>query len=72
MSSRLRAPGSADYPFGHVTNVQVLGDDRYRLSSYVDAQNVFGGEVRTTFVCVVEGSGEDFGGYAVTSFTAAE
>ena len=70
MSSRLRAPGSADYPFGHVTNVQVLGDNTYRLASHVDAENAFGGEVRTNFICVVEGSGDDVGGYAITEFTA--
>ena len=72
MSSRLRAPGSADYPFAHATNVEVRGNDRYRLSSYVDAQNAFGGEVRTNFICVVEGSGDDASGYSVVDFTAAE
>ena len=70
MSSRLRAPGTADYPFGHVGNVEALGNDRYRLRSYVDAENAFGGEVRTTFVCVVEGSGRDLSSYRLVEFTS--
>ena len=72
MTSQLRAPGTADYPFGHVANVQDLGNDRYRLRSYVDAENAFGGEVRTNFVCVVEvsGSGEDVSNYRIVEFDA--
>ena len=72
MTSRLRAPGSADYPFGHVTSVETLGNNRYRLASYVDAENAFGGDVRTTFVCVVEGSGDDDSGYTITAFDVVE
>ena len=70
MTSQLRAPGTADYPFGHVANVQDLGNDRYRLRSYVDAENAFGGEVRTNFVCVVEvsGSGGDVSDYRIVEF----
>ena len=70
MTSQLRAPGTADYPFGHVANVQDLGNDRYRLRSYVDAENAFGGEVRTSFVCVVEvsGSGGDVSDYRIVEF----
>ncbi len=70
MTSQLRAPGTADYPFGHVANVEDLGNDRYRLRSYVDAENAFGGEVRTNFVCVVEvsGSGEDASDYRIVEF----
>ena len=44
---------------------KILSNNRYRLVSYVDAQNTFGGEVRSNFVCIVEGSGENAGGYAV-------
>jgi hypothetical protein len=69
MNSRLRAPGTADYPFGLAANVQPLGDDRYRLLSYVDAQNAFGGQVRTSFICVVEGAGDELRNYKVTEFT---
>jgi len=72
MTRRLRSPGTADYPFGHVANVESLGGSRYRLRSHVDAQNAFGGTMRTSFVCVVEGSGDDVDGYRVTEFTISE
>ena len=45
--------------------MQELGDDTYRLRSYVDAENAFGGEVRTNFVCTVTGT-------RVTEFVVAE
>lgn len=69
MTAQLRAPGTADYPFGHVATVQAMGENRYRLSSYVDAQNALGGEVRTPFVCVVEGTGDDLDNYRVVTLT---
>ncbi len=31
MTQRLRAPGTADYPFGHVTSVTQLGKGRFEL-----------------------------------------
>jgi hypothetical protein len=59
VKARLKAPGTAAFPFGHATNVAVLGNNRYRLRSYVDAQNSFGAKLRTNFDCVIEGSGEN-------------
>lgn len=72
MTRLLRSPGSADYPFGHVANVQSIGENRYRLASYVDAQNVFGALVRTEFECVVEGAGDDLSDYRVITVTPEE
>lgn len=72
MSRRLRSPGTADYPFGHVTTVTAVGANRYRLVSYVDAQNGFGAQVRSRFGCVVEGSGDQLGGYKVVEFAVLE
>lgn len=66
MEERLRAPGTADFPFGHLADH--AGGNRFRLRSYVDAENAFGGEVRTDFLCVVEGAGEDFSGYSIVDF----
>lgn len=63
MTNRLKAAGSADYPFGHVSNVESLGGDTYRLRSYVDAQNAFGAKLRTRFSCTVEGRGSEISGY---------
>ena len=66
---RLRAPGTADFPFAHVTNAEALGSNRYRLRSYVDAQNAFGAKLRNNFVCIVEGSGENAAGYKLVELT---
>lgn len=52
---RLRAPRTASFP--SITNDEVLIDDlgagRWRVRAYVDAQNAFGGEVRTRYKCVM-------------------
>ena len=72
MTSRLRSPGSADYPFGHAAAVESLGDIRYRLRSYVDSQNAFGALVRTHFVCEVTGGGDDIENYNVTTLSVIE
>lgn len=58
VKDRLKSPGSAKFPW--VTSDEVtkhLGDGKYRVESYVDSQNSFGGLVRTKFVCVVEYAG---------------
>ena len=70
MESRLRSPGTADFPFGHASNVEAVGDNRYRLRSYVDSQNAFGATVRTNFDCVVTGTGNDLGNYRLVSLDA--
>ena len=68
MAQQLRARGTADFPFGHSQQVEALGGNLYRLRAYVDAENAFGGEVRTNFLCVVQGSGEDVSGYRIVDF----
>ncbi|KYN90801.1 hypothetical protein ATY35_20680 [Vibrio cidicii] len=35
-----------------------LGGGRYRVRAYVDAQNAFGAEIRTPFVCIVKYEGK--------------
>jgi hypothetical protein len=72
MTQRLRAPGSADYPFGHVSTVTRAGQNRFQLVSYVDAQNAFGAKLRTRFRCVVQGSGDDLKNYKVVELTVLE
>ena len=72
MTQRLRAPGSADYPFGHVSSVTKAGENRFQLVSYVDAQNAFGAKLRTRFRCVVEGSGDKIENYKVVELTTLE
>lgn len=72
MTRQLRSPASADYPFGHVTNVTGIGGSRYRLVSHVDSQNAFGAQLRTRFRCVVEGSGDQLQGYKVVELSVLE
>ena len=67
MERRLRAPATANFPWGHVANVRELGSDRWQLRSYVDAENAFGANVRTAFSCTVEL--QSGGRYAVVDFT---
>lgn len=49
----LKAPSTAEFPFGGYRHVQPLGDGRYRVTSYVDAQNSFGAALRTHFEAVL-------------------
>lgn len=55
VKQRLFSPSSADFQLGHSTKVISLGNDKYRLRSFVDSQNAFGAQVRTHFVCEVQG-----------------
>ena len=61
----LKSPGSADFgslfsdyqdPDAVVTD---LGDGRFRIVAWVDAQNAFGAKVRTYFICEIEHLGND-------------
>ena len=55
VEQRLKSPKSADFPFGggtyHTTD---LGGGRYKINSYVDAENAFGANIRTHFNGVIK------------------
>ena len=62
----LKSPSSAS--FGSVFNgdwqnpddvTKHLGDDKYRISTWVDAQNSFGATIRKEFTCVVKKNGDN-------------
>ncbi len=72
VKQRLKAPATADFPFGNARNVEVLGNNRYRLRSHVDAQNSFGANLRTNFVCIMAGSGESPAGYQLIELTGLD
>lgn len=57
VESRLKTPGSAEFPL-FKNHVEKLGSTRYRITSYVDAQNSYGAAIRTHFVGVVEQADE--------------
>ena len=60
VTKRLFSPGSAEYPWASREVVQHLGDNRYRVRSYVDSQNPFGATIRTNYDCTVERTWEDW------------
>ncbi|MEQ9141635.1 MAG: hypothetical protein RJP96_02650 [Algiphilus sp.] len=66
MERRLRSPSTADFascaPRAGETDVEVLTRSpyRYRVTSYVDAENAFGGIVREQFTAEVESGGGDW------------
>ena len=57
IEKRLKAPASADFPWFSETYVTKLGGAKYRVDSYVDAQNSFGAQIRQDFSCTVKWTG---------------
>jgi len=53
VKDRLKAPSTAKFEYAGARNVMRLDNDRYRIKSYVDAQNSFGAPIRMHFEGVV-------------------
>jgi len=53
VEARLKNPGSADFPWYDRSAIHFIGNGKYRINSYVDATNSFGGTIRTNYSCVV-------------------
>jgi len=56
VTSKLISPSSSKFP-GYLMNLnqtRYLGNGRYEMLSYVDAQNRFGAVIRTHFRCLAE------------------
>ena len=51
ITERLRSPRSARFPRNMSDAATRQTDGSYTLQSYVDAQNGFGAEIRTNFIC---------------------
>lgn len=49
----LKAPRTAKFPWTDTRRVEDLGDYRFRIDSYVDAENSFGAMLRNYFTCSV-------------------
>ena len=59
---RLKAPSTAEFPGvfdGKLDHVSSLGGQKYRIVSYVDAQNSFGAQIRTRFIGEIQQISED-------------
>jgi hypothetical protein len=62
VKQQLKAPKSADFPGildGRAEHVKYLGNQKYRIVSYVDAQNSFGASIRNNFIGEIEQTSED-------------
>jgi hypothetical protein len=46
VEQRLKSPSTADFPFDFMDHVSKIGEDQYKIESWVDAQNSFGATVR--------------------------
>ncbi len=64
VSQRLRSPSTADYPSFSANGVIVNFERKchFKVAAFVDAQNGFGGTVRTRYIIDIEADPED-GGY---------
>ena len=54
VQDKLKSPQSAEFRYGGYRDVTPLGNGRYRVQSYVDADNAFGGNIRTHFDGVIK------------------
>ena len=57
---KLATPKSADFPSYHTDGVKVenIGDDKFSVRGYVDAQNAFGAVVRSRFEAKISREGK--------------
>ncbi|NOX54044.1 MAG: hypothetical protein GXP27_06305 [Planctomycetes bacterium] len=57
----LKSPGTASYGWQTASEcVEHLGDDKFRVRGWVDAQNSFGATVRSDFTVLLRRVGDDF------------
>ena len=54
----LVSPATADFPFLD-RQTQLLGNNSYRVISYVDSQNALGATLRTNWICDIQFNGGD-------------
>ncbi len=58
MQDQLKAPSSAKFPTLEYETTY-LGDNTFRVKSYVDAQNTFGAQIRTDYEVVLKWNGKE-------------
>ena len=60
VENRLRSPSTAEFGPSPWPAPDDLGNGRYRVRGWVDAQNAFGGTVRSNFTVIVRSDGGDW------------
>jgi hypothetical protein len=55
VKQRLKSPSTAEFPglFEKADHITELGNDEYRINSWVDSQNGFGAMIRSKFSCKI-------------------
>lgn len=61
VKKRLKSPSSAKFPDSQqkVDDTEYIGDNTYKIRSYVESQNSFGAMIRTDFSCKIRFEGRD-------------
>jgi len=61
VKKELKSPSTADFPgFSEKKeHISDMGGGRYKISSWVDSQNSFGAQIRTSFSCIIIFDGEN-------------
>jgi hypothetical protein len=59
VEKQLKAPSSAKFPVFDNSMVVPLGNNRFKVAAYVDAQNSFGAIIRTSYTCTVKNTDGD-------------
>jgi len=59
VDKQLKAPSTSKYPVYSEKFVKDLGEGRYTVTTYVDAQNSFGAMIRNNFTCTLLYVGND-------------
>lgn len=53
VKQQLRAPSTADFPWAHEISTLAIGDCKFKINAYVDAQNGFGAMLRTRYSAIM-------------------
>ena len=59
VEDRLKAPSTAKFPNNYDEHTTKISENKFRINSYLDAENSFGAMIRTRFTAVVEYVGDD-------------
>jgi len=59
VETKLKAPATAKFPRFQDSFVKEIGENRYKVSAYVDAENSFGAKIRVKYFCVLKHIGDD-------------
>lgn len=60
VKNKLRSPSTAEFigVFERLDHITGLGNNKYKIVSWVDSQNGFGGTMRTKFSCIITLNGD--------------